>query len=47
MAPHPCLLPVQEAYAEYLRSIQYISQVLLEQVDCSKGMEGSSPPRPA
>lgn len=35
----------QEAYAEYLRSIQYISQVLLEQVDSSKGM--ATPSRPA
>lgn len=38
-----CLTPAfflpwaQEAYAEYLRSIHYISQVLLEEVETTKG----------
>lgn len=33
----------QEAYTEYLRSVHYISQVLLEEVETSKG---TAPPRP-
>ncbi|XP_060040958.1 VPS9 domain-containing protein 1 isoform X1 [Erinaceus europaeus] len=33
----------REAYAEYLRSIHYISQVLLEEVEVTKAGEGISP----
>lgn len=29
----------QEAYTEYLRSVHYISQVLLEEVETSKGIQ--------
>lgn len=29
----------QEAYTEYLRSIHYISQVLLEEVETTKGTD--------
>lgn len=37
LSPAISLPWAQEAYTEYLRSIHYISQVLLEEVEITKG----------
>lgn len=37
LTPAISLPGAQEAYAEYLRSVHYISQVLLEEVETTKG----------
>lgn len=38
LTPATSLHRAQEAYTEYLRSVHYIAQVLLEEVEATKGI---------